>query len=62
MSQIKSFIESESRKTKALAIAMRSDPISTGLEIAIQLLAFGIGVWFVILAAKWSFNIITSAI
>jgi hypothetical protein len=40
---------------------MREDPIVTGLSVAIQLAAFGIGIWFIIGAAKWSFATITSA-
>jgi hypothetical protein len=61
MSAIKNFMDSEVRRTKALAIAMREDPIVTGLSVAIQLAAFGIGIWFIIGAAKWSFATITSA-
>jgi len=56
-----SFIQSEIEKTKALAIAMRNDPITTGISVAIQFAAFGIGMWFVIGAAKWAFATITSA-
>ena len=56
-----SFIQSEIQKTKALAIAMRNDPITTGISVAIQLIAFGEGMWFVIGAAKWAFATITSA-
>jgi hypothetical protein len=61
MSSIKNFVESEVRKTKVLAIAMRTDPITTGLGVGIQLVAFGVGLWFIIQAAKWSFITITSA-
>lgn len=61
MSNIKNFMDSEVRKTKALAIAMREDPISTGLSVGLQFVAFGIGLWFIIQAAKWSFVTITSA-
>ncbi len=61
MSAIKSFIDSEISRTKALAIAMREDPVITGLSIATQLVAFGIGFWFVIQAVKWSYVTLTSA-
>lgn len=61
MSAIKNFVNSEVRRTKALAIAMREDPIATGLSVAFQFAAFGIGLWFIIGAAKWSFTVITSA-
>jgi hypothetical protein len=61
MSAIKSFVDSEVQRTKALAIAMREDPITTGLSVAFQLAAFGIGLWFIIGAVKWSFVTITSA-
>lgn len=56
-----SFIQSEIEKTKALAIAMRNDPITTGLSVGIQLLAFAAGMWLVIGAVKWAFVTITSA-
>jgi hypothetical protein len=61
MSTIRNFVDSEIQKTKALAIAMRTDPITTGLGMAIQFVAFGVGLWFIIQAAKWSFVTITSA-
>ena len=56
-----SFIQSEIEKTKALAIAMRNDPITTGLSVAIQLLTFAAGMWIVIGAAKWAFVTIINA-
>jgi hypothetical protein len=62
MSSIKNFVESEVRKTKVLALALREDPISTGLGVGIQLLSFGIGMWFIIQATKWAYTIVSSAI
>lgn len=56
-----SFIQNEIERTKALAVAMRNEPITTGIGVAIQLIAFGAGMWFVIGAAKWAFATITSA-
>jgi carbamoylphosphate synthase small subunit len=56
-----SFIQSEIEKTKALAIAMRNDPIATGISIGVQLLAFAAGMLLVIGAAKWAFATITGA-
>lgn len=61
MSLVKDFLSSEAQKTKAIAIAMRTDPLTTSIGISIQLLLFGIGFWMVIGSAKWAFATITSA-
>lgn len=61
MSIIKGFVDSEIQKTKALAIALREDPVTTGVGVALQFIGFGIGLWLIIQAAKWSFVTITSA-
>jgi hypothetical protein len=61
MSLVKEFLSSEAQKTKAIAIAMRTDPLTTSIGISIQLLLFGIGFWIVIGSAKWAFATITSA-
>ena len=61
MSIIKNFVNDEIQRTKTLALAMREDPIATGISVGIQFVAFGIGLWFIIGAAKWSFATITSA-
>jgi hypothetical protein len=61
MSLVKDFLSSEAQKTKAIAIAMRTDPLSTSISISIQLLLFAAGLWMVIGSAKWAFATITSA-
>jgi len=61
MSLVKDFLSSEAQKTKALAIAMRADPLTTSIGISIQFLLFGAGLWMVIGSAKWAFATITSA-
>ena len=61
MSLVKDFLSSEAQKTKAIAIAMRTDPLSTSISISIQLLIFAAGLWMVDGSAKWAFATITSA-
>lgn len=61
MSLVKEFLSSEVQKTKAIAVAMRADPLTTSIGISIQFLLFGVAFWMVIGSAKWAFATITSA-
>ena len=61
MSLVKEFLSSEVQKTKAIAVAMRTNPLTTSVSISIQLLLFGAGFWMIFGSAKWAFATITSA-
>ncbi len=61
MSTLKEFVNADIRRTKALAIALRTDPVFTSISVLGQTLVFAAFLWLSVHTAKWAFATITSA-
>lgn len=61
MSLIKNFVNADIQRTKALAVAMKADPIFTSISVLLQTATFVIGLFFFAHITKWAFATITAA-